>query len=322
MSIHAALTDYKAPLWLPSTHLQTIWGARIISVPQPTYQREWITTKDGQERLACDFVFSTQQDAPLVVMFHGLEGDSQSHYAKALMTKIKKKEINGLILHFRGCGGIPLSGKRAYHAGDSEEISWVLQQLSTRFKKIYACGVSLGGNMLAKYLGEQQNNTLCQAAVVVSAPLDLVASSVPLAKGWSKWLYTRDFLRTLKPKAYTLWQKHPDLFDWETIKKATSFNEFDSAFTAPLHGFKDAMDYWQQSSALPLLKNIRIPTLLLNAKNDPFVPAYSLPKETDVSSCVMLMQPEQGGHVGFVSGAFPGHVYWLAETILDFFEQF
>ncbi len=297
-------------------------GARIISVPEPTYQREWITTKDGQDRLACDFVFSTQQDAPLVVMFHGLEGNSQSHYARALAAKIKKKEINGLILHFRGCGGIPLSGKRAYHAGDSEEISWVLQQLSTRFKKIYACGISLGGNMLAKYLGESQGKALCQAAVVVSAPLDMVAASEPLSKNWGKWLYTRDFLRTLKPKAYSVWQNHPELFDWQMIKNATSFNEFDSAFTAPLHGYKDAMDYWQQSSALPLLKNIRIPTLLLNAKNDPFVPACSLPGKTDVSPYVMLMQPEQGGHVGFVSGAFPGHVYWLAQTILDFLSNF
>ena len=322
MPIHASLADYQAPIWLLGAHLQTIWGARVISTPQPVYQREWLPTKDGQDHLACDFVFSTQQDAPLVIMFHGLEGSSQSHYAKALMTKIKKNQMNGLILHFRGCGGIPLSGKRAYHAGDSEEISWVLQQFSTRFKKIYACGVSLGGNMLAKYLGEQQQKALCQAAVVVSAPLNMVAASEPLSKGWGKWLYTRDFLSTLKPKAYNLWQNHPELFDWQQVSKATSFNEFDSAFTAVLHGYKDAMDYWQQTSAFPLLKNIRIPTLVLNAQNDPFIPAYSLPKETDVSSQVMLMQPEYGGHVGFVSGTFPGHVYWLAETILDFFEQF
>ena len=314
------LPAYHPPKWLIGAHMQTIWGAKVIKTPAPVYHREYLATPDGQTKLACDFVFAeNRENAPLVVMFHGLEGSSQSHYAKALMIKVKEIGINGTIIHFRGCGGVPITGKKAYHAGDSEEIVWVLSTLRQRFAHIYVTGVSLGGNMLAKYLGESQERSDCEAAVVVSAPLDMVAASEPLSKGFGKAVYTRDFLRTLVPKAYDLWQKNPTAFDWQAVKKAKTFAQFDGAFTAPIHGYKDALDYWVRTSAKPLLKDIRVPTLVINAKNDPFIPWQSLPQETEVSSAVSLMQPEQGGHVGFVSGAFPGHVNWLPQTILQFF---
>lgn len=312
------MISYCSPKWLVGAHLQTIWPARLIKVPSPNYIREYLETPDGETALACDYIFSDRPEAPLVVMFHGLEGSSQSHYAKALMLNIQEQGLNGVIVHFRGCGGIPLKGPKAYHGGDSEEIAWVLQSLKQRFGRVYATGVSLGGNMLAKYLGESGQNAACDAAVVISAPLDMVAASVPLSKGLGKNLYTMDFLRTLKPKAYAFWSDHPNSFDWLAVEKAKTFAEFDSYFTAPIHGFKDALDYWSKSSAKPLLTAIQVPTLLINAKNDPFIPANSLPTQQDVSSNVTLFQPDCGGHVGFVSGAFPGNINWLPQTILDF----
>lgn len=313
-----SLPSYCPPKWLIGGHLQTIWPARIIKFPSPKYTREYLPTPDGQTQLACDYVFADRPNAPLIMMFHGLEGSSQSHYAKALMSYAKEKGFNGVIVHFRGCGGVPLKGSKAYHGGDSEEVAWILHALKQRFGKVFATGVSLGGNMLAKYLGEYRERVDCDGAVVISAPLDMVAASVPLSKGLGKNLYTMDFLRTLKPKAYQFWLEHPDRFDWDAVKKAKTFAEFDSYFTAPIHGFKDAMDYWTQSSAKPLLKNIQVPTLIINAQNDPFIPADSLPNEKEVSVKVSLLQPKDGGHVGFASGAFPGDINWLPKTILSF----
>ena len=206
-------------------------------------------------------------------------------------------------------------------AGDSAEIGHYLATLRRLHpqRPLYAAGVSLGGNALAKYLGETGDAALCDAAAVISAPVDLPAASVALERGLSRRLYAPYFLHTLLPKVRAEAAQYPP-FDLNAVLKSRSLGDFDNAFTAPVHGFADKNDYYRRAAAKPLLRHIRKPTLLLNAQNDPFMPAAALPRISDVSEQVYLHQPPQGGHVGFVSGSGRGHLRWLPETLLAFFE--
>lgn len=306
-------TNFQAPpfqslKWLSNGHAQTVY-AKLIQSSAPDYRRELIPDSYQEDIMAYDFVDSSVADAPLVVLFHGLEGSSQSHYAIELMKEIQKKNWHGVVVHFRSCGGVP-SQKRMYHSGDTREIGYVLSVLKQRYQKIYAAGVSLGGNALAKYLGEQGKNALSDANVVISAPVDLVAAAEVLKVGLAKKIYVPYFMRTLNKKV-----PEKEGFACQDL------TEFDDAYTAPMHGFRNAHDYYTQSSAKPFLKHIQKPTLLINALNDPFMPVHALPTEADVSDWVQLLQPENGGHVGFVGGSGRGHLRWLPETVLAFFES-
>ncbi len=312
---------YRAPWWLKNGHLQTIW-TQILSIPTPCYRRELNLASCQETVVAYDFIDAPSPHAPIVVLFHGLEGSSHSHYAKLLMTGAKQLGFHGVIPHYRGCGGVANTSNVSYHAGDSHEVAWVINHLHHCYpdSPIFAMGVSLGGNALAKYLGETGKMTKIQAAAIVSAPLDMCAASIALNRGLSRHLYAPYFMKTLRPKA--LAQKSHlknKPIRWQMLNKAKSLSDFDDAFTAPLYGFLDGHDYYQQSSAKPLLKNIAIPTLIINAQNDPFMMQSALPKSTDVADCVDLLQPKNGGHVGFVSGRFPGHANWLPQTVLNYF---
>jgi predicted alpha/beta-fold hydrolase len=225
---------------------------------------------------------------------------------------------------FRGLSGEMNRLPRAYHSGDSEEIDWVLRKLSTRVGNgpLYAAGVSLGGNALAKWLGERgaEAAKIVARAAVVSAPLDLMVAGHRLGRGLSR-LYGRHFLASLRKGALAKHERFPGIFDPEAVRRATSLYEFDNVVTAPLHGFRDAEDYWTRASSKPWLKEIRVQTLVLNARDDPFLPEDALPTERDVSSAVKLEFPSRGGHVGFVSGPFPGHIEWLSQRLIHFFEH-
>ena len=187
---------------------------------------------------------------------------------------------------------------------------------------LFAVGVSLGGNALLKWLGETGSGAIdiVRKAVAVSAPLDLMAAGDALGKGFNL-LYTRNFLATLKVKALVKLSRHPGLYDAARVQSASTLREFDDLVTAPLHGFRNTDDYWTRASSKPWLRYIQVPTLVLNARNDPFLPARALPGAGDASPAVILEQPEDGGHVGFVSGAFPGHLDWLPQRVLDFFSS-
>ncbi len=310
---------YHAPRWLRGGHAQTIWPALFMRPPRPAYQRELWPTPDGAQ-IAVDRIHG-QSGQPLVVLFHGLEGSSDSHYARALMLALAARGWHGVVPHFRGCGGMPNPLPRAYHAGDSAEVAWILARLAQEPHPLFAAGVSLGGNMLLKYLGESGTAALAQAAAAVSVPLDLAAASTCLDRGLGRGIYTRMFLDTLKPKALAQLKAHPGLFDAGRVKAARTFAEFDDLVTAPLAGYRDVHDYWARASSKPLLPAICRPTLIINAKNDPFLPASALPDAAQVSPYVTLEQPEHGGHVGFASGRFPGHLTWLPERLLRFFEH-
>ena len=308
---------YPAPLWLPSGHLQTIYPALAIGKPEVAYRRERFDAADG-DFVDVDFV-DGQPGQPFVVLFHGLEGSSGSHYARALMAALAARGWSGAVPHFRGCSGEANRAPRFYHSGDAGEIDWIVRRLRARATgRFYAAGVSLGGNALLRWLGEsQQQAGIVDAACAVSAPLDLARGGESLSSGVNM-LYTRMFLRSLKPKSLAKLEQYPGLFDRERLLAARDLYEFDNVVTAPLHGYRDTDDYWDRASAKHVLGDITVPTLVLNARNDPFLPGIHLPKRA--SRSVTLEYPEHGGHVGFAVGALPGRLDWLPRRLLHFFE--
>lgn len=271
-----------------------------------------------QQELALD----QADETPLAVMFHGLEGSSNSHYARSLMHAVNARGWRGVVVHFRGCSGEVNRLPRAYHSGDSAEIDWVLRRLrSTRSGPIYVAGVSLGGNALLKWLGEQGEaaRKIVTRAAAISAPMDLAAAGDALGRGFNM-IYTRNFLNTMKAKTLAKMKRYPALCDKRHMLAARTLRAFDDLVTAPLHGFNGVDDYYARASSKPFLKTIATPALILNARNDPFLPARFLPEPRDVSSSVQLETPAAGGHVGFVTGRFPGSINWLSLHILRFFD--
>lgn len=312
---------YRAPWWLPGGHAQTIVPARLLPLPRVAYRRERWETPDG-DFIDVDFVLPEppREEAPLLVLFHGLEGGSHSHYSRLLMRACRERGWRGLVVHFRGCSGETNRLARAYHSGDSDEIDWVLQRAAGRWPAAlrHAVGISMGGNALAKWAGERGPvaASALHAAVAVCAPLDLAAGGEALGHGFNL-VYTRSFLRTLRPKAIAKARCFPGLIDARRIAASRTLFDFDDAYTAPVHGFEGVRDYWKRASAKPWLGGVRLPLLVLNARNDPFVPLLSLPGAREVSATVTLEQPGGGGHVGFFGGARGG--WFLPQRIFDFF---
>jgi uncharacterized protein len=316
------MDEYRAPRWLIGGNAQTIWPAlfsKRYHGPAPSYRRERWRTPDG------DFIDVDWQDdasaasAPLLVLFHGLEGSSASHYSQAFAHWARGHGWRFCVPHFRGCSGEANLAPRAYHSGDFEEIGWVLARLrEVHGAPVVAVGVSLGGNALLRWAEEAgESAAVCARAVAaISSPLDMAESGRAIGRGFNRQVYTRMFLRTMKHRALAKLGQHPGLFDRERMLAARTLYEFDNVFTAPLHGFRDTDDYWARGSAKPHLHRVRIPALVLNARNDPFVPAASLPHRRDVGAFVTLWQPRHGGHVGFPGGRWPGHVQTLPEQVM------
>ena len=317
------MNAYRAPAWLPGGHLQTLYPALAAPRPRVSYRRERWDTPDG-DFIDLDWLENRDSVKPLVALFHGLEGGSRSHYARALMAALHNPGWRGVVIHFRGCGGEINRLRRAYHSGDSAEIDWVLRRLKQRHAagELFAVGVSLGGNALLKWLGESRATAaeVVAAAAAISAPVDLTAAGNALDSGFNL-IYTHNFLATMKRKTLAKLVRFPDLCDRELMLRARTLRAFDNVVTAPLHGYRDTADYWMRASSKPLLVNIVAPTLMVNARNDPFLPLQALPLPHQVSSAVSLAFPAAGGHAGFAAGAFPGHLDWLPQRILDFFAQ-
>ena len=317
------MIDYRAPAWLPGGNLQTLWAAlfarRVRAVP-PMYRRERWTTPDGDfidvDWIDAPVTGGTQDKAcpqppPLIVLFHGLEGSSASYYAQAFADFAREQGVVFAVAHFRGCSGETNRAPRAYHSGDHVEVDWVLRRFRSQYAgPITAVGVSLGGNVLMRWAGERgaDAGAVVRAVASVSAPLDIAAGGHAIGRGFNRLVYNRMFLHSMRPKALRKLAQYPGLFDRHALLRAGDLHAFDNIFTAPVHGFLDTDDYWRCASAKPHLHRIAVPALVLNARNDPFVPAGSLPRADEVSAMVTLWQPEHGGHAGFPQGGFPGHV--------------
>lgn len=348
------------PGWLPGGHVQTLYGALAAHHHQIAFVRERVNTPDGDfldfdwtgpglfsDRLASGASAMAEAqlaktaakrwmreddwatlpaalDSPALILFHGLEGSSQSHYAQAIAQHFRARGWIVVIAHFRSCSGFPNRMARAYFSGDSQDINFIFDIARQRMPSArwHAIGVSLGGNAMLKYVGEQGGQLPWLAAcAAVSVPMDLVACGDQLSKTWlGRHLYSRNFLKTMRPKILEKARRFPGNIDAHRLSLAKTLREFDDLYTAPMHGYKNALDYWTRASSKPQLKNIAVPTLVLNARNDPFIPEPSLPGSHDCSRQVLLHQPAQGGHVGFVTGPFPGHIGWLPTRLARFFE--
>jgi predicted alpha/beta-fold hydrolase len=316
------LSPFQAPAWLPGGHAQTIWPLARKGTLPPLRRERW-DTPDG-DFIDLDWLAgSTDAARPLVALFHGLEGSSGSHYARALLRALAVRGWRGVVPHFRGCSGEANRLARAYHSGDSAEIDWILRRLAplAGSAPLFAAGVSLGGNALLKWLGEREHEagTLLAGAAAICPPLDLTISGHALGRGFNR-LYSAHFLLTLRAKALAKHARDPGLFDATRVRRARSLYDFDDAYTGPVHGFAGADDYWRRASSKPWLRAIRVPTLLLNAANDPFVPPAALPRPAELAAAVRFECPPHGGHVGFLGGAFPGHIGWLPERLLQHFD--
>jgi predicted alpha/beta-fold hydrolase len=318
------VAPYRAPSWLVGGHAQTIWPY-LMRGPEVTFRRERVETDDGD---FWDFDWldaPASRDAPVVVLFHGLEGNAQSHYARALFAHLADIGWRGVVPHFRGCSGEINRLPRAYHSGDHAEVAAMLAAIRVRIgpdATLYAVGVSLGASTLLNWLGRAQRDAakMVTAAAAISAPIDLTAAGIAIGQGANR-IYTRAFLHTLKPKALAMAAVFPDLLNSAKIRRARSMRTFDEFVTAPLHGFAGANDYWSRASSKPWLNEIALPTLVLNARNDPFIPPASLPGQGEVSREVVLEQPAQGGHAGFLVGPAPGNLAWLPKRVLHFFTR-
>lgn len=313
------MKPYRAPAWLPGGHLQTLWPLLIKPSALPLRRERW-DTPDG------DFIdvdcLDAAADAPTLVLFHGLEGSARSHYARSTARACHDAGWRLLLPHFRGCSGELNRRPRAYHSGDSEEIDWILRRIQAAHggQRLHAAGVSLGGNALLKWAGERGPAAaeVVTGVAAMCAPLDLAACGHHLARGFNR-IYTRHFLGTLKRISSERLRRFPGIFDETRMRRAANLWQFDDAVTGPVHGFAGADDYWRRCSAKAFLKTIAVPALAVNPRNDPFLPASHLPGAADVAPCVRLEQPATGGHVGFVSGGFPGRLDWLPQRLLHFF---
>ena len=313
---------YRAPRWLPGGHAQTIWPY-LLRRPDLPMRRERVDTRDG-DRWWFDWLdLPAAAGAPLVVVFHGLEGGSRSHYVRALFSELAAHGWRGVVPHFRGCPDEPNLTPRAYHSGDHEEIAAMLDSVRSRVAPetaVYACGVSLGGSALLNWLGRAgtaASQSVAKAAAI-SAPLDLMAAGLAIDRGWNR-IYARNFLQTLRPKALAMAARFPGVIDASRVRTARSMWAFDDVVTSLLHGFAGTGDYWSRASSKPWLRGIAIPTLVVNARNDPIVPGASLPGNDEVSPAVVLEQPAEGGHAGFLTGPAPGRLDWMPRRLVAFF---
>jgi uncharacterized protein len=321
--VTAAPADYRPPWWLRGRHLQSLWGPMRRRPRHPALRRERWETPDG-DFLDLDWLASPPADVrvPCVVVLHGLEGSSESHYAQGLMGLVEAHGWRGVVVHFRSCSGELNRLGRLYHSGETADLGWVIGRLieAAPRARLGLVGVSLGGNVALKWLGEQGDGVPDEvaAAVAISVPFDLAACAAVLDRGLNRLLYTAHFLRTMKRKIRAKAPLYAERVDVPSALRARTFRLYDRFVTAPIFGFADEEDYWRQSSSGPYLSKIRRPALLIGAVNDPFVPPETLPRaEVERSPWLEAAFPAQGGHAGFLEGGGPGPS-WAERRAVDF----
>ncbi len=324
-SVAPAGGGFRPAWWARGRHVQTVWSRLIRRKEEVSTRRARWTTADG-DFLDLDFMDGPVQ-SPQLLVIHGLEGSSQREYVRGFLARASRRGWRGVALNFRSCSGVPNRTPRLYHSGDSPELNWVVGELCKRDPgaPILPVGVSLGGNVLLKWLGERGEDAPDEvvAAVAISTPFDLAAAAGKMSEGLGR-VYSYHFLRSLKAKALRKARDYPEMLDAVAVRRARNWRQYDDAVTAPLHGFRDADDYWARSSSLRFLEGIRRPTLLISARDDPFIPASSLPlKQVESSRWLHAEFSRRGGHAGFVSGRLPWRpVYWAERRAIEFLAEF
>lgn len=318
-----SVRPFRAAPWLPGGHLQTLGGKFLRPASDPGLRRERWDTPDG-DFLDLDFGPDPGDDAPVVLVLHGLEGSTGRGYVRGLMGELLGRGVLPVGLNFRSCSGELNRRPQFYHSGDTADPAHVLAGLAERYpgRRLGAAGFSLGGNVLLRLLGRAGAGTgedrlpeSFGAAVAISVPFDLAAGTGVLEDDRMGRIYTWYFLRSLQEKARGKQAALREAVDWDRLQKARTLREFDDAATAPLHGFEDAWDYYERASSGPWLAEVRTPTLLIHAQDDPFMPPRSAPLEAVHANPWLLGAfPERGGHVGFVEGPGPWAPAFWAEA--------
>lgn len=307
--------DYAPAPWLPGPHLPTLWASLCRRVPPIALEFERVELPDGD---FLDLAWTPPRDAPVVLVLHGLEGSHRSSYARALLAALHDAGYRGVLMMFRGCSGEPNRLARGYHSGDTGDLAHVVALLTARHGRppFAAVGYSLGGNVLLKWLGETGDACPLATAVAVSVPFDLAACATKLARGASR-LYQRHLVTSMQRAFIAKFGTGTNPLGIDDVRRLDSFWAFDDQVVAPLHGFRDAPDYYARSSSRQYLARIAVPTLVLHAADDPFVPREAVPTAEELAPAVTLELAARGGHVGFVTGAVPGRArYWLEPRIL------
>jgi uncharacterized protein len=311
---------YEPPWWFRGRHLQTLWGPLLRRSPAPAVTRERWDTPDGD---FVDLDWLSAGRGPLVLLLHGLEGSSTSHYVRGLLREVAAAGGRAVVLNFRSCSGEINRRPPFYHSGDTRDLDWVVGRLAEREHggRVGIVGVSLGGNVALKWLGELGDTAPAhvRAAVAISTPFDLAACAGVLDRGLPRVLYTRHFLRTLKAKLQSKRALLHGTVDFPTALRARTFTQYDRHVTAPINGFTDEQDYWTRSSSAGFLAGIRRPCLLINAENDPFIPAASLPRAAVAASRWLEARfIPTGGHAGFLER---GGRSWAEREALAFLRR-
>jgi len=313
---------YAAPVWLRDPHVQTVWAPFFRRAPRTARRVECVETQDA------DFVelhiADGERGSPAALLLHGLEGSADSKYILGVTAKLRAIGWTAIAMEFRGCSRRVGRARRLYHSGETTDLAVVAQRLAARYPRLYIAGFSLGGNVLAKWLGESADDVpanVC-AAAAISVPYDLTVSGPHIDRVLGG-LYSRHFLRTLVRKAEEKERQYPGCVDLARVRAARTLYEFDDAATAVLHGFRGANHYYETQRSGPYLPGVRVPLLLLSAADDPFNPASTLPRAAaDRSDYLHPLFTERGGHVGFVYGP-PGLTrYWAEEQIVRFFQAY
>ena len=310
-------SSFKPAWWLPGPHAQTIWPNLFRQRAKLSLTRERFEMPDGD---FVDIDWASQNEQPIVLILHGLEGNLDSHYISGLLKHLTQNNFQAGVLYFRGCSGEVNRLPRAYHSGDTGDIAFVVAQLVAQFpdRPIYAIGFSLGGNVLLKWLGETKKDNPLNAAIAISVPFDLNNASEQLNTGKSK-IYQAYLVKKLQRSLRQRLMGVSFTSDLSPALICKTIYEYDDIVTAPIHGFKNADDYYQQSSSRQFLATIETPTLIIHAQDDPFMTQEAIPTEAELSNKVQLELSAKGGHVGFVGGAVPFRPqYWLDQRIMQF----
>jgi predicted alpha/beta-fold hydrolase len=316
--------------WLRGRHAQTVWGRLARSRRQVTMRREALTAPDGDTLFVDHLETPAAEDAPFLLVLHGLEGSSNSVYVQGILALAARAGLRAAVLNFRFCARDPLDlhrcipneRPRLYHSGETSDFDFVARTLAARLgRPLLVAGVSLGGNVLLKWLGQNAGDPAVAAAATLSVPFDLAAGDRYMSSFPSN-LYVRAFVKTLTAKAENLARRFPEAaekLDLSRARRAFTFREFDDAATAPLHGFADADDYYARSSSLPLLRFIAVPTLCLSALDDPFVPAETVERARRTASpAVRFLVTEKGGHAGWIASRGLKPLFWGEERAVEF----
>ncbi|MGU9952011.1 MAG: YheT family hydrolase [Gammaproteobacteria bacterium WSBS_2016_MAG_OTU1] len=304
---------FRRRWWLISKHLETIAAMR--GGEHLPYRSEVVTTRDGDEVLMN--WLPGEDNKPLLVIFHGLEGCCQSHTVRMIASHFAAQGWTIAAPHFRSCGHLNLL-PRAYHAGDGQDVKWMIEYSQALYPRpqTFAVGVSLGGNALIQCLAMPESKKLLSAAATISAPLNMIAAAHAINHGFGHMIYGRHFMKLLRVKVQQKSRRYPAICNMKELNKARTVGDFDRIYTAPTHGFADATDYWTKASSAKALLSMTTPMLCINAQNDPIVPVKSLPKEA--AATVKFCQPHHGGH-----GSFCGTPKdWLPVTVSNFFTNY